>query len=124
VVVTGSDHTAGTTHSALVTPITLRGNVIGVLGIHDDRETRPWTAEEVALVEAVTERLAQAAENLRLFDETQRRAAREQLIAQVTNRVRNSTTLEAILNAAAREIGQVAGASFAEIELQVAETHS
>jgi PAS domain S-box-containing protein len=121
VVLTGSDNTQESAHSALVTPITLRGNVIGVLGIHGDKETRQWSAEEVALVEAVTERLAQAAENLRLFDETQRRAAREQLIAEITSRVRNSTTLEAVLNSAVREIGQMTSASFAAIDLELPE---
>jgi len=52
----------------------LAGSVIGVLGIHDDQGTRQWTAEEIALVEAVTERMARR-RKLRLFDEAQRRAA-------------------------------------------------
>jgi GAF domain-containing protein len=120
----GTGDTEGTTHSALVTPITLRGSVIGVLGIHDDQGTRQWTAEEIALVEAVTERMARTAENLRLFDEAQRRAAREQLIGEITARIRGSATMEGILNTAVREISQATGASFAEIELQVTETHS
>jgi len=122
VVLSGSGDTERAAHLALVTPITLRGSVIGVLGIHDDQETRQWTAEEIALVEAVTERMAQAAENLRLFDEAQRRAARERLIGEVTARIRGSATMEGILNAAVREIGQVTGASSAAIDLELVET--
>jgi PAS domain S-box-containing protein len=123
VALSGTGDTEGTTHSALVTPITLRGNVIGVLGIHDDQGTRQWTAEEIALVEAVADRMAQTAETLRLFDETQRRAARERLINEITARIRSSATLDGVLNVAVREIGQVAGASFAAIDLELPEAN-
>jgi len=121
VVLTDSDPTEGTTHSALVTPITLRGNVIGVLGIHDDQGTRQWTAEEIALVEAVTERMAQTAENLRLFDETQRRAAREQVINTVTARIRNVQTIDTILLQTVEELGRTFGASHAAIRLEASD---
>jgi GAF domain-containing protein len=119
VVLSGNDDKEEIAHSALVTPISLRGSVIGVLGVHDDQETRQWTAEEIALVEAITERMAQTADNLRLLDETQRRAAREQLIGEVTARIRGSATMEGILNAAVREISQATGADSTVIELQV-----
>jgi GAF domain-containing protein len=109
-------------HSALVAPITLRGEVIGALGIHDDG-ARQWTPEEVALVEAVVERMALAAENLRLLDETQRRAARERLLNEITARIRAATTLEGVLNSAVREISQVTGANYAAINLELEEAH-
>jgi GAF domain-containing protein len=51
----------------------------------------------------------------------QRRAAREQLIGEVTARIRSSATMDGILNVAVREIGQVTGASFAEIDLELPE---
>ena len=121
VVLAGNDHGEEITHSTLVSPISLRGSVIGVLGIHDDQETRQWTAEEIALVEAVTERMAQTAENLRLFDEAQRRAAREQAINEITAYIRTSSTLEGVLNSAVREISALTGASYAAIELELAE---
>src|SRR5690606_22459019 len=75
---------------ALAAPIQVRGEAIGRLEVQDDRETRQWTAEEVALVQAVTNRLALAAENLRLLDETQRRAAQERLVGEVTARMRQT----------------------------------
>ena len=96
-------------HSALVTPIKLHGEVIGALGIHDEDEARQWNEDEVAVVEAITERLALAAENLRLFDETQRYAARERLIAEVTTRMRAMLDLESVLKTAADEMYQALG---------------
>jgi GAF domain-containing protein len=104
---TGDDG-AAEERSALVAPITLRGVVIGALGVHDEN-TRQWTEEEIVLIEAVAERVALAAENLRLLDETQRRAAREQLVGEVTGRVRETLDMETVLKVAAQELRQALG---------------
>jgi GAF domain-containing protein len=98
----------GQRRSALVAPIALRGEVIGVLGIHDDG-ARQWTDSEIALVEAVAERMAQTAENLRLLDETQRRARREQTLREITARVRGSSDPDTIVRTALRELGTTLG---------------
>jgi GAF domain-containing protein len=94
--------------SALVAPITLRGMVIGALGVHDEGARR-WTEEEVTLIEAVAERVALAAENLRLLDETQRRAARERLVGEVTGRVRETLDMETVLKVAVQEVRRSLG---------------
>jgi PAS domain S-box-containing protein len=98
----------GQRRSALVAPVALRGEVIGVLGVHDDG-ARQWTDGEIALVEAVAERMAQTAENLRLLDETQRRARREQTLREITARVRGSTDPDTIVRTALRELGTTLG---------------
>jgi PAS domain S-box-containing protein len=98
----------GQRRSALVAPVALRGQVIGVLGVHDD-DARQWTDGEIALVEAVAERMAQTAENLRLLDETQRRARREQTLREITARVRGSTDPDTIVRTALRELGTTLG---------------
>jgi GAF domain-containing protein len=82
--------------------------VIGALGIHDE-EGRRWTDEEITLIEAVAERVALAAENLRLLEETQRRAARERAVSEVSSRVSESLDLERVLMSAASEMRQVLG---------------
>jgi PAS domain S-box-containing protein len=98
----------GQRRSALVAPVALRGEVIGVLGVHDDG-ARQWTDAEIALVEAVAERMAQTAENLRLLDETQRRARREQTLREITARVRGSADPDTIVRTALRELGTTLG---------------
>jgi GAF domain-containing protein len=86
--------------AALVVPITHRsGAVMGALGIHDD-PGREWTDDEIALIQAVVERMGLAAENLRLLDETQRRVAMEQLTQDITGRMRQSLDVEQVLRAA------------------------
>ncbi|MBN1889030.1 MAG: GAF domain-containing protein, partial [Thermoflexales bacterium] len=103
-------------YAGLVTPITLRDQVIGALGIHASDE-RQWTEDDIALIEVVAERIAQTAENLRLFDETQRRAVREQVISEVTARMRESLDVDKVLQAAAREFGERLGMAEVNIRL-------
>lgn len=90
--------------SALVAPLALRGQIVGALGIHDEEGARQWSEDEIAIFEAIIERVALAAENLRLLNETQRRAAREQLTAEVTSRIRETLDVDNVLRTAAREI--------------------
>jgi hypothetical protein len=102
----GEDDGSPTT---LAAPIKLRDEVIGVLGISRGEDDTPWTEEERALVAAVVERLAMTAESLRLMDETQRRAAREQTIAEVGSRIRASLDMETMLQSAASEMREALG---------------
>jgi PAS domain S-box-containing protein len=111
-VLTGDDHTA------LVAPIIVRGATIGALGIHAEDGTRQWTEDEIALVEAVAERMAQAAENLRLIEETQRRAAAEQLTGEIAARIRETLDMESILKTAAQEVRRALG--LPELVIQLA----
>jgi len=111
---------AGDTHAALVAPVMLRGQVIGVLGVQDQDTMREWSDEEVTLIQTVSERLAQVLENLRLLDETQRSAARERTISEVTARVRATLDVNNILQTAVREIARALGAQQAELRLGAA----
>ncbi|HEX9921964.1 MAG TPA: GAF domain-containing protein [Anaerolineae bacterium] len=91
--------------SDLVVPLTVRGEIIGILGLQELDEARTWSQEEIALVEAVGEQLAQAAENLRLIDETQRRAAREKLMNDINDKIQSAQSLDEALQVAVKEVG-------------------
>jgi GAF domain-containing protein len=103
--------------NALVVPLKLRGQVIGTMALHETGHQRPWTAEEIALAESVAEQVTLTVENLRLMDETQRRAARERLIGEVTGRVRQTLDMETILKTAVNEIGRTLGLAALEVRL-------
>ena len=113
----GAEEPSDGNGKALVEPIALRGEEIGTLGIQDDSGTRQWTAEEVALVQAVTNRLALAAENLRLIDETQRRAAQERWLSQVADQMQRAASLDTLLRIAAEELRQELDATHALVQL-------
>lgn len=104
--------------SSLVVPLTVRGEIIGVLGLQEADE-RDWSSEEIALVEAVGEQLAQAAESLRLLDETQQQAARETRINEIGARIREAQSLEEALQIAVKEVGLSLRAPHTTVQLHV-----
>jgi PAS domain S-box-containing protein len=73
---------AGETY--LQRPIALRGQQIGTILVGEDQE-REWTDEEVALIDDVAGRVAQATDQYRAFDEL---AEREQRLAGFSERLR------------------------------------
>ncbi len=101
----------------LAVPIRLRDDVIGVLDTYKLTETGEWTDQEVELLQALAEQLALALESTRLYQDTQRRAASEQMIGEVTVRIRESLDVETVLHTAAREIGQAMGLAALDIRL-------
>jgi GAF domain-containing protein len=93
--------------SAIAVPIKFRDQVIGVFSLRSATES--MSPEVISLIEEVADRLALALENARLLEETQRRAERDRLIANITARVRSSMDPEIILQTAVRELGLALG---------------
>lgn len=107
----------GSETNVLATPLKLRGQVIGVLGLRDANPARRWTEDEIALIEAVSEQMSLAIENARLFDETGRRAGRERIIANITQQVWASGELEKVMQTAVEQLGTQLDASKVVIRL-------
>jgi GAF domain-containing protein len=107
----------GSEQAALVVPIRLRNEAIGVLGLQGTEEGQRWTESEIGLIEAVADQMALAIENARLLEETQQRADRERIIASITARVRASMDPETILRTAVRELGAALGSDRAFVKL-------
>jgi GAF domain-containing protein len=112
-----SDAGSGAMDATLVVPIKLRGETLGALGLQETQGERWWTDDEIALIEAVADQMALAIENARLLEETQRRAAQERVLSDVTAQVRSSTQVDTILRTAVREIGRALRASEGMIKL-------
>lgn len=104
---------------ALAVPIQLQNQTIGVIQLHETDHPQPWNERELALVKAVAEQIAQAAENLRLFEETRERAGREQAIREITDKLRAAPNLDTLLETAARELGQRLGVRHTVLELGI-----
>ena len=108
-------------YAALVAPILVRGQVIGALGIHDDDKDRQWTEDDLALLEAVLERMGSAAENLRLLDDTQRREANERLVREISDKMRRASDMDALIRTTVQEMAAALGTSDAFLQLGVSQ---
>ncbi|GIK38706.1 MAG: hypothetical protein BroJett011_25390 [Chloroflexota bacterium] len=116
-VVAGVKANGHSTEPAIVAPIALRGQVIGTLSLQDLIPDRQWTAEEVALVETVSEQLAQTLENLRLFEDTQKQATREQLTRQITEKMRAAPDIDTIIQTGLAELAKALNVSRTYVKL-------
>ena len=102
-------HAPRSTPHALVAPIMVQNVPIGDLQLHGIEPERSWSEGELALIEAVVDQVAQAAENLRLFEETRERASRERLIGQVSNKLRRAPDIDTLMKTAVEELARVLG---------------
>jgi GAF domain-containing protein len=107
----------GVTSPALAVPLKVRGEVIGVLSFHKDPGDEAWTSSETELLHRLTDQLGAALESAQLFRQTQRRAAREQVIRQVTDQMRRAVDVEAILKSTVAELAEALGVPRAYIRL-------
>ncbi len=72
---------------AFSVPVQLRGKSIGRLRINPAVDGHEWTEDEMAIIRATAERVALAAENARLILESQKNAAKEQVIGEISSKI-------------------------------------
>ncbi|HJR81164.1 MAG TPA: GAF domain-containing protein [Anaerolineales bacterium] len=95
-------------------PIELRGEAIGTL-IVQTPTTEILSQDQIDLIKAVAERVALAAENARLFEETTRRAERERLVSDITGKIRSVNDPQIMIQTAMEELRNALGASRVEV---------
>lgn len=112
------DGEGGTSLQPLAVPIRVAGKVIGVVNTHKPREAGPWSEDEIEMLESLVEQIAVSLESARLYQETQSRAAREQLVAEITSQLRSSLDPDTILKTTVRELGSALDAELASVAMR------
>lgn len=85
-------------------PLSIRGRFAGLVEARKPAGRGDWTDAEREFMETVIEQLGPALESARLYEDTQSRAARDRLLADVTARTRETLELDTVLRTAADEI--------------------
>lgn len=96
-------------------PIKLRDVTIGALRLVVPQ--RAWNADTITTLDSIAGHVAQAAENARLLEQTQRTAQREKAIANAADKIHRSTDLDTVLRAAVAEINRITGLGGVSIQL-------
>jgi GAF domain-containing protein len=102
--------------SVLCVPIRLRGQTLGALEFRRAGAVS-WSPSALELVQAVAERLALSLENVRLFEQAQTTARREQLVSDVTSQLQTTSDLESLLTLAAARFQDALGATHTRVRL-------
>ena len=106
-------------------PLILHGQNIGnILLKRKGNQTATWSERERVLVEKVANQVALALENSRLVDETQKNALRDQVIANISARVRETLDVESVLRTATTELRRVFDLKEAEISIGAPEAEN
>lgn len=91
--------------AVLSLPVKLRGEVIGSVNVRAP-DNRQWDQDEMDIVTAIIERAAVAMENARLLAESQKRAAKERTIGEISAKISAQSDVDELLKTAALELNR------------------
>lgn len=91
---------------ALSLPIIIRGQELGRLEIHTEKQVA-FTEQELRVYKSIIDRIAFTLENARLFRDAQKLATKERIIGEISSKLGTSNKLDNILETAVKELGQV-----------------
>jgi GAF domain-containing protein/HAMP domain-containing protein len=86
-------------------PVKLRGEVIGSVDVRSP-SNQSWDQDDLDVVTAIIERAAIAMENARLLAESQKRAAKERTIGEISARISAQSDIDELLKIAAQELNR------------------
>jgi GAF domain-containing protein len=107
--------------NSLEIPITLRGHAIGAITL-SRKEGEDWDENDQSLAAKIASQASLAIDNLRLLEDAQKSATRDQTLTNVSSRIRETLDMESILQSAAREFQRALNLKEAEIRLGTPDT--
>jgi PAS domain S-box-containing protein len=105
------------TRSEMALPLISRDLVIGAMTIQSDQPAA-FAQEDISVLQSMADQTANAIQNARLFEESQRRAVREQMLNTVAARMRAGLTLDQVLNTTVQQVGTALGATRVAVRLK------
>jgi len=96
------------TRSEMAVPMVVADKVIGVLDVQSETIGR-FTDVDVSIKTTLASQIAVALQNARSFAQSQHQAERETAVNTITQRIQSTTSIEAALQIAARELGHALG---------------
>jgi GAF domain-containing protein len=88
----------------LAIPFKILDMPAGVIKLKKHADAREWSEREINLIESLVGNLGEALESARLYEDTQRRAERERITADIASRIRESLDVDTVLQTAALEM--------------------
>ena len=85
----------------------------------ESEEPHNFTQDETRLYIALAPQIATVLENRRQFEKAQKQAERESTLNVISQKIQSATTVEAVLQIAARELGHALGAPMTIAQLSM-----
>ena len=106
-----------------VLPLHVGTTQIGVLMLEGE-EPHTFTEEETRLLMALGPQIATVLDNRRQFERTQKQAEREAMLNAINQKIQSATSVESVLQIAARELGHALGAPMTIAQLGMKDSSS
>jgi GAF domain-containing protein/HAMP domain-containing protein len=106
-----------------VLPLHVGTTQIGVLMLEGE-EPHTFTEEETRLLIALGPQIATVLDNRRQFERTQKQAEREAMLNAINQKIQSATSVESVLQIAARELGHALGAPMTVAQLSMKDSSS
>ncbi|MBN1217771.1 MAG: GAF domain-containing protein [Anaerolineae bacterium] len=103
----------------LVLPLSTYQSRLGFLLVAYKNRNRTFSRQQIRFYNTVVQQMVVALENLRLLEASQRRARREEIIREISSKIRSTTNVDDILKTTIMELGKVLGASRGGVVLGV-----
>ena len=85
-------------------PIMVRGKPVGAIQLSKPANARSWDQKDLELAKTLTTEISRAMDSARLFDETKQQADRERVAGEISNRMRETMSVESVVRLAADEL--------------------
>ncbi|HNB51714.1 MAG TPA: GAF domain-containing protein, partial [Anaerolineales bacterium] len=108
------------TKSEVAVPIAKGSQVLGVIDVQQTA-VNGLTEVDAGLLENIAAQVAVALQNAELFAQVQRNAERQIFLAQVNDKIQNTSDMESALKVAVRELGRALNAKQAFVQLKTTE---
>ena len=106
------------TASEMAVPLIVGDRVLGVLDVQADR-VNAFTDEDANIQTTLASQVATALQNARSFTQAQKQAEREAMLNVINQKIQGATSVEAVLQIAARELGTALGAPMTVAQLSM-----
>jgi GAF domain-containing protein len=96
--------------SLLVLPLSTYQNRLGFVLVAYKTSKKTFTKQQTRFYNTIIQQMVVALENLRLLEASQRRARREEIIREISGKIRSTTNIDDILKTTVTELSKVLGA--------------
>lgn len=103
------------TRSLLIVPITLTGQVIALLGLHDTHKAREWDNEDIAFLQSTARQLAIGYRYTSIFVAQQKDAKRTKALLEIANRLNSHSNFSDVADGVLERAIELVGADYSAL---------